>query len=90
MSKARFRQINPRPVRPGTLAVRQDWTRTKGTRWAIVSPEPIHSRHGLMGHQRGYGQAHAGLWVYPFIKRDTALRAAQRIMASGHSVWAAR
>jgi hypothetical protein len=87
---SKYRHIPARPLRPGTLAVRQDWTRTKGPRWGIVSEEPIHPRHNLVGHQRGYGEAHAGLWVYPFIKRDTALRAAQRIMASGHSVWAAR
>jgi len=85
-----YKNIPARPVMPGKLAVRQDWTRTKGLRWAIVSEEPIHPRHNLVGHKRGYGESHAGLYAYSFLLRESAVKAAREIMASGHSVWAAR
>lgn len=80
-----------RQVRPGTLAVRQDWQRHHAhPRWAIVSEEPIHQRHNLTGYKRGAGESHAGLYVYPFTLRETALQVACQILNSGHSVWAAR
>jgi hypothetical protein len=87
---SKYRHIATRPVPPGRLAVRTDWTRTKGLRWAIVSNEPIHPRHGLVGHQRGFGESHAGLWAYSFISQRKATQTALEILASGHSVWAAR
>lgn len=87
---ADFKLIAPRPVRPGTLAVRQDWTRHKGLRWAIVSAEPLHPAHGVLGHKRGYGESHKGLYAHPFVTQANALWVARQIMTSGGSVWAAR
>jgi hypothetical protein len=89
MHKNRFRLIAPRPVRPGTLAVRQDWTRAKGLRWAIVSDRELRSGQCVVGHLRGFGESHAGQWVYPFIRRDSALRTARELFehADALPVW---
>ena len=85
--------IPPRPVRPGTLAVRQDTNSRGQARWAIVSAQPLHGSNGLFGYKRGYGESHHGLYAYPFVYRSTALRTARRLMASqnhvGSFVWGA-
>ena len=70
----------PRPVRPGTLAVRQDWQRHHSAGWAIVSAQPMAAHTKLKGHLRGAGESHAGLYVYPFFGQRFAARAARDIM----------
>ena len=77
-----------RRVRPGTLAVRQDWTRHRAEpQWAILSERPLHHYWGLNGRYRGAGESHAGLYVYPYNMRATALTIATNILNSGLPVW---
>ena len=79
-----------RQVRFGRLAVRQDWTRHEAEcRWAIVSQRPLHPVHKLDGRLRGAGESHAGLYVYPYNLRGTAMTIALHILNSGRPVWAA-
>lgn len=79
-----------RRVRPGTLAVRQDWTRHEAEpRWAILSERPLHPCHKLAGRKRGAGESHAGLYVYQFRLQATALTVATHILNSGLPVWEA-
>lgn len=82
-----LRPIPARPVMPGKLAVRMDTTSRGELRWAIVCERPLHPKHGLLGHKRGYGESHAGLWAYAFYTRPTALAAARQIMDGTLPTW---
>ena len=73
--------IEPRPVRPGTLAVRQDTTNRGRKGWAILSNEPL-TGYGLFGWKRGFGESHVGLYAYRFVRRESALRQAHRVINS--------
>lgn len=79
--------IPPRPVTPGRLAVRRDTTSRGEPRWAILSALPLHPKQGLLGHLRGYGESHHGLYAYSFYTRETALQQARQIMGSLQAVW---
>lgn len=71
------------------LAVRPDYNpRMRHPRgYAIVSPLPLHRRHNLVGYQRGFGENHAGQWVYRFYSWRTAARVAHEVATSKHCIW---
>lgn len=69
------------------LGVRPNPARTKPRQYAIVSFYPLHPSHGLVGYKQGYGERHAGWYVYNFVHWMTAARVAHEIVASGRQVW---